>query len=181
MSRGDLALPAAFKLSRAGYYADFVLAPVVAIVFLSVELLVEPRWSIVLLVAAGFVLWTFAEYLIHRFAFHGPLRAMHDVHHRRPAAYLGVASWGTWPLFALAWLGLCAIASVPAANALMSGLLLGYLAYIVVHDLIHHGDRARFGRVMRALFARHSAHHRGGHGAFGVITPLWDIVFRTYR
>lgn len=177
----DAALPRALSLSRAGYYTDFVLAPLAALTLVHFELYRRPSAGMLAWIAAGVVLWTLAEYLIHRFAFHGPLRALHDVHHRRPAAYIGVASWGTAPLFALVWLMLIVATSAPIANPLMAGLLAGYTAYIVIHDRMHHGDRAGFGRIMRALLDRHIAHHRGGHANFGVSSPLFDLIFRTYR
>lgn len=176
------ALPRAFRLSRAGYYLDHTLAPSFAGALIGADLVREtPLLTIALFVVVGFVLWTLAEYLIHRFAFHGPLRALHDVHHRRPSAYIGVASWGTAAAFTSAWGALALAAELPTANAITAGILLGYLAYIVVHDRMHHGDRTQFGPWMRSRFARHAAHHRGGHANFGVTTALWDHVYHTYR
>jgi sterol desaturase/sphingolipid hydroxylase (fatty acid hydroxylase superfamily) len=175
-------LPRVFALSRLSYYLDFALAPAAALALILIEVTRDgATWSTAIGVASGILLWALAEYLIHRVAFHGPLRRLHDVHHHRPAAYIGVASWGTSAAFAVLWGALALSAGAAIADSLTAGVLLGYLAYIAIHDRMHHGDRARFGRYVAFMFALHAGHHRGGHFNFGVTSPLLDIVFRTYR
>lgn len=175
---GDAPLPRAFSLSRAGYYADFVLSPLAAAVLIA---LARPTWSAPAWIVLGIVTWWLAEYLIHRFVFHGPLHRLHDVHHRRPAAYIGIASYGTFASFALAWAALAAAAGMTVAHLVTAGILIGYLGYIAIHDRMHHADRSRFGRYVEFMFRHHAGHHRGGHANFGVSSPLFDILFRTYR
>lgn len=175
------ALPRAFDLSRASYYLDFVLVPSVSTALITVQLARGAGWVLAALVIGGAVLWSLAEYLIHRFAFHGALRSLHDVHHAHPRDLVGIASWGTFAAFALAWLSIYGISETSSANGVTAGILLGYLFYIVIHDRMHHGDRSRFGRYVAFMFRLHAGHHRGGEWNFGVSSPAWDIVFRTYR
>jgi dihydroceramide fatty acyl 2-hydroxylase len=179
----DLAdLPRVFALSRLGYYADFVLAPAAAGGLIADYLRGgRPLGRLWLLLLIGLLAWQLAEYLIHRFAFHGPLARLHDVHHRLPAAYVGVASYGAGTAFGVAWASLALIFNVAAADAVTAGVLAGYLFYIAIHDRMHHGDRARFGRYVAYMHAFHGGHHRGGHFNFGVSSPLLDLIFRTYR
>jgi dihydroceramide fatty acyl 2-hydroxylase len=182
MPVNDAALPRAFALSRSGYYADFILAPFAAAGLIADYLSGgRPLRDLAVLLILGALAWQLAEYLIHRFAFHGPLARLHDVHHRRPAAYVGVASWGTFLSFGAAWLALVVAFGASIADAVAAGVLGGYLFYITIHDRMHHGDRAKFGRYIAYMFALHGGHHRGGHWNFGVSSPLFDFVFRTYR
>jgi sterol desaturase/sphingolipid hydroxylase (fatty acid hydroxylase superfamily) len=127
------------------------------------------------LMALGFIAWTLAEYWIHRLVFHGPTRfaPMHQVHHELPKDMVGVASYGTFAGFGV-------IAMLLGA-AICIGFMLGYLGYCAIHVRMHHGDRTRFGRYVSFMFQHHRGHHRGGQGNYGVSSPVWDVVFRTYR
>jgi sterol desaturase/sphingolipid hydroxylase (fatty acid hydroxylase superfamily) len=176
------ALPRAFDLARWSYCLDFVLMPpaVAMLTWLALQLDLG-RGTVAGALLAGAGVWTFAEYWIHRALFHGPLTAMHDQHHRRPRAFIGVASWGTAPAFAAVWLGCVTAAGVALACAMIAGLMLGYLGYCTIHLSMHHFAGRGFGRYGAMMRRLHQGHHRGGLGNFGVSSPLWDIVFRTYR
>lgn len=182
MPASHAALSRPFALSRLGYYADFAIAPMGAFGLVAGYLAGKSSLlALVGLMMVGALGWELAEYLIHRFVFHGSLRRLHNVHHRRPQAYIGIGSWGTFAAFGLAWALLALCFGAPAAHAVIAGVLLGYLFYIAIHDRMHHGDRARYGRYLRLMHALHAGHHRGGNANFGVSSPLFDFVFRTYR
>lgn len=147
-----------------------------------------PPLRALLLTTAGLAFWTLLEYVLHRFVFHHTPRSprqmflgylFHGIHHAFPEDRL---RW-TLPL----------ITSLPVAAALttvsflllgaaggpfMAGVLLGYLAYDLLHYAIHRGPmRSRFGNYLRK---RHLAHHYGvPERNFGVSSPLWDLVFRS--
>lgn len=160
MARSDWYMP------KWKYYFDFVAVPVAAV--LSV-LTWGVTWWFPLQAYAGFVVWTLAEYLIHRLIFHGlePYRHQHLLHHRDPREYVGVSPKGTVPaLFALGLL-------LPAGYYV--GLLAGYYTYIVMHDQFHHTPRDS------AMARRHERHHNQWRVNFGVSTSLWDRVFGTFR
>jgi sterol desaturase/sphingolipid hydroxylase (fatty acid hydroxylase superfamily) len=130
------------------------------------------------LALAGLLLWTLIEYLLHRFVLHGlaPFKHWHALHHQRPRALISGPTLLSSLLIALlvaapAW----ALLGTPHAEALTLGLVLGYLAYGVVHHASHHGGG---GRWMRARRRWHALHHHGAAPAgFGVSTGLWDHVF----
>lgn len=159
----------AFDLSRASYFLDFVLVPVAV----AALMVIEPIniWLIVL----GIVAWSVAEYWIHRAIFHGHtlFEPMHQMHHALPKDMIGVASWGTFAGFGAIW--------VLFGASFCAGFMLGYLFYCAIHVRMHHGNRNRFGRYIRLMFEHHARHHRGGQGNYGVSSPVWDLVFRTYR
>lgn len=125
--------------------------------------------------------WSLAEYLIHRFAFHHApiLKSVHMAHHDAPRALTGTPTIGTvlafwllvfWPM---TWL-----VGVTAAAALTAGVMLGYLAYVGVHYIVHH--TGSFGsRTLRRLIRIHAVHHHDTAHNFGVTSAIWDWVFGT--
>jgi sterol desaturase/sphingolipid hydroxylase (fatty acid hydroxylase superfamily) len=143
-----------------------------------------------LLIAGGLACWTLLEYVMHRFTFHFTPRTrrqvffaylFHGVHHAFPddgrrwmmplVTSLPVAA----VLTTLSWLAFGA-----AGGPFMSGIVLGYLAYDLLHYAFHRGPlRSRFGNYLRK---RHLAHHYGvPERNFGVSSPIWDVIFRTGR
>lgn len=176
-------LPRVFDLSRPSYYLDFALAPLMSAALIAVALYAGAYKALLFGLPLGILLWEIAEYGIHRFLFHDVayFRRMHDVHHAHPRDLVGIASYGTLVAFGSVWLALALLSGWWIAHAVTAGTLLGYLFYIAIHDRMHHGDRARFGRYMRFMFSHHVGHHRGGHANFGVSSPVFDLIFRTYR
>lgn len=130
------------------------------------------------LVLAGLLLWTLIEYLLHRFVLHqvAPFRHWHALHHQRPRALICGPTLLSSALIAVlvaapAW----ALMGAAHAQALTLGLVLGYLAYGVVHHSAHHGGGGRWMRARRRWHALH--HHAATPAAYGVSTGLWDRVF----
>src|ERR1039458_9127140 len=108
------------------YLADFVIVPLAIVVLVNVAGLT--RFP---LIAVGFAVWTLAEYLLHRFALHwlpAGLR-LHQPHHDHPSDIDLERSSLSTPLTA------CPIGLV--LSALFTGLLLGYLAFIVMRHAVH--------------------------------------------
>lgn len=165
-----------FTLSAFGYFLDFALVPPLVALMLGAKPVAVVLWLLL-----GVAAWSLAEYVIHRWLFHAlpGLAPLHELHHAHPKAWVGLASWGTLPgfasVFALLWLVTGTLPALPA----IAGFMSGYLVYCTIHIRLHHARRLwRYERFMREL---HVAHHRGGRGNFGVTSPLWDMVFLTYR
>lgn len=150
-----------------------------------------PAWALVVLPPAGFLVWTLLEYVLHSAAFHNPtgsaalrsVQASHLGHHDDPkdpnliVARLSISLPLAAVLFALFCLGL---RSVMLAGLMLSGLIVGYLGYEVVHFAIHRSRRWRW--LIRPLVRHHLYHHhKDSTRCYGVTTPLWDWVFRTGR
>lgn len=138
------------------------------------------------LVVLGLAVWTLAEYLIHRFAFHHfpGLQAVHLEHHAEPDGLHGSPTVVSVVAFAgLAFAPLWYLIGLPSAAALTVGVMMGYLAYAAVHYAVHHvtGLGPRWIRPqLRALIKAHAVHHHQFTSNFGVTTTLWDRVFGTY-
>jgi len=173
----------AYALTRGGYFADFVTMPLGAAALVAGELLIRgPGLAFALAVLAGWILWTAFEYALHRWLFHSATSfgRAHHVHHVRPAALIGVASWYTLAIFAALYAALVLLAGWSTGGGITLGFVAGYLAYIGIHYAIHH-VRIGPGHPLYAAKLRHLAHHRGADGNYGVIVRWWDAVFRTLR
>lgn len=141
------------------------------------------------LFAAGWFVWTFTEYWLHRTLFHwtpatswGPRFHffLHGVHHEwindhyrlvmPPAASLALGV-----VFFALWYALLGVFAFP----FFAGKVAGYLAYDMTHYYVHHGKPK--SKRMKRLRAHHMNHHHNKEGRkYGVSATLWDHVFRTY-
>jgi dihydroceramide fatty acyl 2-hydroxylase len=142
------------------------------------------------LVAIGYVVWTLAEYWIHRGIFHFEPDTrwgarmhwmVHGVHHDHPNDPLRLVmppsvsvplSAGFYGLFVL-------VVGSAAAPAMAAGFLGGYLAYDMLHYHLHHRrPRGRVGKRLRELHMRH--HFQDDTVGYGISAPYWDRVFGTW-
>ncbi len=172
------------RLSKWSYYADLVVYPVLIAAVETFSLQhatpgATARW--LGLATVSLLAWTALEYALHRWLLHRvpPFRRMHARHHEHPAALIGTPTWITVPLFVALWLLLAREASVAAASAMVTGLMAGYLFYVVFHDAVHH-RRTRPGSWLHAAKLRHGQHHLPSvAGNFGVTSGLWDSVLGT--
>lgn len=166
------------------FFLDFLIYPPLILICLFLAVWRGGEDTLLLslgLFVVGVLGWTLAEYLIHRFVFHHApiLKAVHMVHHDAPRALTGTPTIGTvlaflllvfWPM---TWLF-----KVPSAAALTAGVMLGYLAYVGVHYIVHH--TGSFGsKTLRRLIRIHAVHHYDTEYNFGVTSALWDWVFGT--
>ncbi len=138
---------------------------------------------------AGFFLWTFCEYILHRWIFHFEFKnpalqkmwyPVHRLHH-------DVQEWDrlvapplmSVPLF-FVFLGVFyAWPGAPLMMPLFSGFIVGYLGYDYVHYYTHFARPT--SRIGKGLRKRHLQHHFAFDDRwFGVSSPLWDYVFGTY-
>lgn len=138
-----------------------------------------PGRAALLLILAGLLLWTFLEYLLHRFAFHG--FAPHHRHHEAPreVRYILAPLWFSLTATAVIYGVLGLVSGAWRESALAGvGMIAGYLAYEAVHLRIH--SRAAGGRALRFLRKHHYYHHFASDRVhYGVTSPLWDHLFRT--
>ena len=143
---------------------------------------------------AGVLLWTFAEYTLHRFLFHhkptSPRQErifflFHGIHHAQPQVKTRLVM--PFPVsipmavlfFGLFYLILAVVLRVPQWVApLMSGFLVGYLAYDLTHYATHHFPmRSGYGKYIKRYHMLH--HYKDPATRFGVSSPIWDWVFGT--
>lgn len=145
-------------------------------------------FSILAAIVFGVFTWSFLEYVIHRWLGHdrrfrnNPFGIEHIRHHAEGNYFAP-----TYKKLAAAALA-AVIASVPAmlvagpvvGAAYVLGLMGFYGTYEVLHRREHtHPGVGAYGRwARRHHFTHHFVDARWNHG---VTSPLWDVVFRTYR
>jgi sterol desaturase/sphingolipid hydroxylase (fatty acid hydroxylase superfamily) len=159
----------------------------------------ERVWLVPLGCLYGLVWWSFLEYLMHRFLLHWQpvtprgreicrrvlLVQAHQEHHEEPMDAAGAVTTNhgiAVPVALILFLSMLVVGfSLPFALATMAGGAAGYLAYELVHYACHQ-SRIRmtgYGKLLRRHHALH--HHADERANFGVTSPFWDWVFRTYH
>ncbi|WP_395664578.1 sterol desaturase family protein [Methylocella sp.] len=177
------------KLSRVHWSTPlFVYAPVVALLaWVSVRSL-GPAAALAA-AAGGYLIWTLTEYFGHRFPFHYKHPStfgrrihflVHGVHHDHPndplRLVMPVLLSGPIMLIALGVVTL--LFGLPLGYAVLTGFMIGYLAYDMVHYYTHHATpTTKLGQTLRRLHLMH--HFRDPTRGFGVAAPWWDYVFGT--
>ena len=163
-------------MRRIRHFGDFITVPLAIVIF--VNLAGMNRLDLVLVGVAG---WTLLEYLVHRIVFHrySVGRRLHQLHHDHPNDPDAERSSLSTPLIASpTGFLLIVTAGLEDGSAIFAGLLLGYLAFIVVHYAVHRWPIEPNSWLYSAKI-RHLTHHRFENCNYGVTTSFWDIVFRT--
>lgn len=145
--------------------------------------------QIVPLFIGGLLLFTLAEYWIHRSFYHmhptSPRAAriqykMHGVHHAFPKDKdrLAMPPWlSVIVATTLLWIFQATLGQY--GLALLSGFLLGYALYLLVHYSTHAFAPPK--NAFKIIWDHHAIHHyKDPNKAFGVSSPLWDYVFGTH-
>ncbi|HSE20752.1 MAG TPA: sterol desaturase family protein [Pyrinomonadaceae bacterium] len=147
---------------------------------------------ILMLLVSGVFSWSLIEYGLHRFIFHYDahsrlgrklLYQVHLSHHENPTATnrIFASLFLSLPLAVAYWLVAWIItASWAASSYLFIGMSAGYFVYEWLHFQCHHGQSHL--RVLRYLRKYHLLHHhKTPELRFGVTSPLFDLVFGTFR
>ena len=142
----------------------------------------------------GLFIWTFSEYMLHRFVFHFPAKTprmqritflFHGVHHAQPQCKtrlvmppvvsipLAVIFYG---LFYLVW---AVIFGLPQwMEPTFAGFMVGYLIYDLMHYATHHFPmRSGYLKYIKRYHMQH--HYKTPDARYGVSSPLWDMIFKT--
>jgi len=151
-----------------------------------------PALTLALFVALGIFGWTLLEYGLHRGIFHfepDPKKEyqlelaylIHGIHHDYPwdGDRLVMPPMVTLLISALLWWPITLAVGPVLNSAFYAGLLLGYMAYDLTHYYLHHAvPTTRLGKWLRRYHLVH--HFSTPEVRYGITTPLWDHVFRTY-
>jgi sterol desaturase/sphingolipid hydroxylase (fatty acid hydroxylase superfamily) len=149
-----------------------------------------PMLQLVSLQVQGVLLWQFLEYLIHRFFFHCKVSSywgitvhflFHGNHHKFPKDGDRLV-FPPVPAAAIAssiYAGLRVFLDADLATGLMSGVILGYVAYDCLHYSMHHAAYLP-GGFLQELKLRHSHHHYqdSDHG-YGISSVIYDVLLGT--
>lgn len=145
--------------------------------------------QVALIIIAGIFIWTFIEYLMHRFIFHFKTNGywsntihylFHGFHHKHPMDNQRlVFPPAATAVFCILFYNVAKIISTPSvAPALFGGGLLGYVMYDCTHYYLHHGQPSKGS--MRNLKRYHLNHHfKIQNKGYGVTSSLWDNMFGT--
>ena len=171
------------RMSKIAFHLDYFVFPLVIVFCLYFGRGKYGLISVAYLFILGLMVWTLAEYLLHRFVLHGwPYFAkFHQAHHDDPHALIAAPTVFSLGIFAgIALLPATLLAGLWPALPWFAGFLSGYLAFGTIHHIVHHSESRHV--VIRHFKKFHARHHHGTDGQnFGVLTSFWDRVFGTYE
>lgn len=172
-------------ISKFLYFGDFIAIPIAILVFSSLSYRLSGFAAAPEFIAAavvGVALWTLVEYLVHRVVYHHApiLSPLHNEHHTKPTELIGVPSFISSGIIVVVCYFPLAMFYPILAGGFVSGMLIGYAAYMFVHHATHHG-KIEPGHWLYPSRVRHMAHHYRENINFGVTTGFWDRVFGTER
>ncbi len=145
--------------------------------------------TFVLLLAGGLFVWTFVEYILHRFVFHfvpkqkWALRLhfiFHGVHHDYPndLKRLVLPPSASIPLATGFYFLFNALLPPTYVYAFFPAFITGYLVYDMTHYAIHHFNFK--SGLWKKIKQHHMLHHyQDPSRGYGVSSDLWDKIFRS--
>jgi len=137
----------------------------------------------------GIFIWTFSEYILHRFVFHFEPSSswgkrihfiFHGVHHDYPndAKRLVMPPSASVPLALGFYLLFDWILPEGAIFAFFPGFIGGYLVYDMTHYALHHANfRKPFWRKLKQHHMLH--HYSDSTKGYGVSLSFWDKIFKS--
>ena len=180
--------PVLDKLSRVHWTFPLVYLPIAgALIWLT-----PGQRSIAAILAcmfAGYAIWTFCEYLFHRWLFHWELPGklgerihflLHGIHHVHPndPLRLVMPPLMSIPIMLIAWPVAILLFGSELCFPAVAGFMIGYVLYDEIHFHIHHRQpRTKIEATLRRLHMLH--HFRDPDRGYGVSAPWWDHVFGT--
>ena len=141
------------------------------------------------LIVLGIIIWSLAEYMLHRFVFHyTPTSELgqkihfifHGVHHDYPSdsRRLVMPPSVSLPLAIIFFLLFYAILGKIYVAPFMTGFLTGYLFYDMTHYAVHHFNmHSKFWLAIKNHHMKH--HYQDPAKGFGVSSPIWDKIIGT--
>ncbi|KAI3640115.1 hypothetical protein MIR68_000993 [Amoeboaphelidium protococcarum] len=140
----------------------------------------------------GLALWTFMEYMLHRFLFHIDDQlpdnkialilhfTFHGVHHFLPMDRyrLVFPPALALPILVMFWKLLLSTCTLATAYGVLSGGVIGYVLYDMTHYALHH---SRFYLShLKEMKSYHMLHHyKDFHSGYGITSKFWDKIFFT--
>lgn len=165
----------------------YLLVSLVMLVYaaLTTELNMMRAWY---LFPAGLIIFSFVEYMIHRFLFHFEAKnekqvklkyKIHGVHHEFPRDKDRLVMPPVISIvLALVFYALFRFFSGEYVLLIFPGFLSGYSVYLFIHYSVHRFRPPK--NFLKILWTHHALHHyKSEDTAFAVSFPVWDHVFRT--
>lgn len=145
--------------------------------------------TIFTLIILGIIVWSLAEYTLHRFVFHYKPKSQfgekihfifHGVHHDYPSdsRRLVMPPSVSIPLAVLFYYIFLAILGNELVAPFFVGFITGYLFYDMTHYAVHHFNiKNKFFLLLKKHHMRH--HFQDSDKGYGVSSPVWDDVMKT--
>jgi sterol desaturase/sphingolipid hydroxylase (fatty acid hydroxylase superfamily) len=141
----------------------------------------------ILYFVVAFLLWTLAEYILHRFIFHyHPTSKIgqrihfvaHGIHHDYPNDSKRLVMPPLMSMVIAIPFIIFFYYTIPTYNwVFFAGFVAGYLVYDMMHYALHHAELPEFMRKLKENHMRH--HYQEPDLGFGVSTTFWDTIFGT--
>lgn len=151
-------------------------------------------WRLLAGFAGATVLFSFFEYIVHRFVYHNRLffkfrstaqfwRHLHYAHHMNPneIAEIAAPAYFTLPVVLvvgapIGWL----VGGLPGALAGITAGVWLLMAYEYAHGYTHlvTAPGSAYGGMLRRLHMLHHFHSEKGN--YGVTSPIFDFIFGSY-
>jgi sterol desaturase/sphingolipid hydroxylase (fatty acid hydroxylase superfamily) len=187
------------RISRAKLYPFTVFYTVFSAVMLVVAFRSPHTLVALAFYAFGIPLWTFVEYLSHRYILHGRFKKsshrwklhkhfahkvldpLHWEHHERPfdGLHISASIKDLLPLFAFSSFVSFFFFPVYTLPMLLAGVVQCYVTEEWVHHSVHfYNFRSPYFKYMK----KHHFYHHTSQGmtrGFGLTSGLWDVVFNT--
>ena len=179
------------KLSRIHWTIPLIVFVPVVLFFLGFSLFglhLNLLWVLGLFIA-GIFAWSFAEYILHRYAFHTELPGklgkrihfvIHGVHHDYPndTHRLVMVPSLSIPLAFFFYFLFRLLLGPIWASPFFGGFVAGYLIYDMTHYAIHHyGFKSKYWLKLKVYHMKH--HYQQPQRGYGVSSALWDAIFRS--
>ncbi|MDA8693429.1 sterol desaturase family protein [Saprospiraceae bacterium] len=177
--------------SRVAWYVPpIIFVPVIAyFIYISFTIYNFSVGKFLLLLVAGFFVWSITEYLFHRFIFHHYPKSklgrklhfmMHGVHHAYPndSMRLVMPPLMSVPL-ATAFYFLWSFLFGSLVAPFFAGFILGYLGYDMMHYATHHAKFLKADWFVNIKNHHMKHHYQDPDHGFGVTSDFWDKIFRT--
>lgn len=145
--------------------------------------------TIFTLIVLGIIVWSLAEYTLHRYLFHFEPKSkfgeklhfiFHGVHHDYPSdsRRLVMPPSVSLPLAVLFYFLFEAILGSDLVAPFFVGFIMGYLFYDMSHYAVHHFNiKNSFWLILKKHHMRH--HFQDATKGYGVSSPVWDDVMKT--
>jgi len=145
--------------------------------------------TFIILLVSGLFVWTFIEYILHRFVFHfvpkqkWALRLhfiFHGVHHDYPndLKRLVLPPSASIPLATGFYFLFNALLPPTYVYVFFPAFITGYLVYDMTHYAIHHFNFK--SGLWKKIKQHHMLHHyQDPTRGYGVSSDLWDKIFRS--
>jgi len=136
----------------------------------------------------GWFIFTFVEYIAHRYLFHMDTDTdvkkdiqykFHGIHHDYPKDKDRLAMPPVVSIFiASMFFFIFKLIFGQFVFGIVSGFLFGYALYLFVHYAVHAYPPPK--NFLKVLWINHGIHHyKDDNIAYGVSSPLWDLILGT--